>query len=248
MNDCGVVILSYSYSSFVNWELWWPNFPILVYFKETQTKPEGQVHFFPVIFVSVYGSEKISLDFLAILFIHGTLSMPCAEWKATIRCHGGEGGPVEDQWSQTGLKGSFPFCLLVCPLEELIFRSSSEPPPQLLEAIWNWDALYSWPYCLLEQKDPQQSHLVWHVWCPPIYRAQMGEGTLWTLCSGHHSNCNLLEWFINETARPSTALNVVTDMTWLAQVKHSAAITRLSDSCLCECRRHPGWFIKSRRY
>lgn len=40
------------YSTFVNWELWWPNFPILVYFKETQTKPEGQVHFFPVIFVS----------------------------------------------------------------------------------------------------------------------------------------------------------------------------------------------------
>lgn len=39
------------YSTFVNWELWWPNFPILVYFKETQTKPEGQVHFFPVIFV-----------------------------------------------------------------------------------------------------------------------------------------------------------------------------------------------------
>lgn len=36
----------------MNWELWWPNFPILVYFKETQTKPEGQVHFFPVIFVS----------------------------------------------------------------------------------------------------------------------------------------------------------------------------------------------------
>lgn len=40
------------YSTFVNWELWWPNFPILVYFKETQTKPDGQVHFFPVIFVS----------------------------------------------------------------------------------------------------------------------------------------------------------------------------------------------------
>jgi len=40
------------YSTFVNWELWWPQFPILVYFKETQTKPEGQVHFFPVIFVS----------------------------------------------------------------------------------------------------------------------------------------------------------------------------------------------------
>ncbi|XP_050386777.1 uncharacterized protein LOC126802983 isoform X2 [Argentina anserina] len=40
----------WKYSSFVNWELWWPNFPILVYFKETQTKSEGQVHFFPVIF------------------------------------------------------------------------------------------------------------------------------------------------------------------------------------------------------
>lgn len=39
----------WKYSSFVNWELWWPDFPILVYFKETQTKPEGQIHFFPVI-------------------------------------------------------------------------------------------------------------------------------------------------------------------------------------------------------
>ncbi len=26
-----------------------PEFPILVYFKETQTKPEGQIHFFPVL-------------------------------------------------------------------------------------------------------------------------------------------------------------------------------------------------------
>ncbi|KAF8393224.1 hypothetical protein HHK36_021465 [Tetracentron sinense] len=40
----------WKYSTFINWELWWPSFPILVYFKETQTKPEGQVHFFPVIF------------------------------------------------------------------------------------------------------------------------------------------------------------------------------------------------------
>lgn len=40
----------WKYSTFVNWELWWPNFPVLVYFKETQTKPEGQIHFFPVIF------------------------------------------------------------------------------------------------------------------------------------------------------------------------------------------------------
>ncbi|KAM0832758.1 hypothetical protein ACQ4PT_064703 [Festuca glaucescens] len=40
----------WKYSTFVNWELWWPQFPILVYFKETQTKPEGQIHFFPVFF------------------------------------------------------------------------------------------------------------------------------------------------------------------------------------------------------
>ncbi|KAK4415514.1 hypothetical protein Salat_2658800 [Sesamum alatum] len=40
----------WKYSTFVNWELWWPSFPILVYFKEIQTKPEGQIHFFPVIF------------------------------------------------------------------------------------------------------------------------------------------------------------------------------------------------------
>ncbi|XP_024018689.1 uncharacterized protein LOC21389015 [Morus notabilis] len=40
----------WKYSTFVNWELWWPNFPILVYFKERQTKPEGQIHFFPIIF------------------------------------------------------------------------------------------------------------------------------------------------------------------------------------------------------
>ncbi|XP_028782830.1 uncharacterized protein LOC114738906 [Neltuma alba] len=40
----------WKYSTFVNWEFWWPNFPILVYFKEKQTKPEGQIHFFPIIF------------------------------------------------------------------------------------------------------------------------------------------------------------------------------------------------------
>ncbi|KAF5840957.1 hypothetical protein DUNSADRAFT_14981 [Dunaliella salina] len=38
------------YKAFINWEFWWPAFPVLVYFKEDQTKPEGQVHFFPIIF------------------------------------------------------------------------------------------------------------------------------------------------------------------------------------------------------
>lgn len=40
----------WKYSTFTNWEYWWPGFPVLVYFKETQTKPEGQIHFFPIIF------------------------------------------------------------------------------------------------------------------------------------------------------------------------------------------------------
>lgn len=28
-------------SSVTNWEFWWPGFPVLVYFKEKQTRPEG---------------------------------------------------------------------------------------------------------------------------------------------------------------------------------------------------------------
>jgi len=39
----------WSFKSVTNWEYWFPGFPILVYFKETQTKPEGQIHFFPII-------------------------------------------------------------------------------------------------------------------------------------------------------------------------------------------------------
>jgi hypothetical protein len=39
------------YASFINWEFFpSPSVPILVYFKESQTKPEGQIHFFPVLF------------------------------------------------------------------------------------------------------------------------------------------------------------------------------------------------------
>ena len=40
----------WSYDSFVNWDFY-PSvdFPILVYFKEVQTSPEGQIHFFPCI-------------------------------------------------------------------------------------------------------------------------------------------------------------------------------------------------------
>ena len=40
----------WAYKSFVNWRFF-PSkaFPILVYFKETQTSPDGQIHFFPAI-------------------------------------------------------------------------------------------------------------------------------------------------------------------------------------------------------
>ncbi|CAI5937704.1 unnamed protein product [Closterium sp. NIES-64] len=41
--------VNWEYDTFVNWEFWWASFPVLVYFKETQTRPEGQVHFFPII-------------------------------------------------------------------------------------------------------------------------------------------------------------------------------------------------------
>ena len=41
----------WAYASFTNWEIFpSPSFPVLVYFKETQTAPAGQIHFFPVIF------------------------------------------------------------------------------------------------------------------------------------------------------------------------------------------------------
>jgi len=41
----------WAYASFTNWEIFpSPAFPVLVYFKEAQTKAEGQIHFFPVIF------------------------------------------------------------------------------------------------------------------------------------------------------------------------------------------------------
>eukprot|EP00640_Fibrocapsa_japonica_P007543 CAMPEP_0113940324 /NCGR_PEP_ID=MMETSP1339-20121228/6485_1 /TAXON_ID=94617 /ORGANISM="Fibrocapsa japonica" /LENGTH=151 /DNA_ID=CAMNT_0000944121 /DNA_START=166 /DNA_END=621 /DNA_ORIENTATION=- /assembly_acc=CAM_ASM_000762 len=40
----------WDYDTFTNWVFYpSPSFPILVYFKETQTSPEGQIHFFPVI-------------------------------------------------------------------------------------------------------------------------------------------------------------------------------------------------------
>ena len=39
----------WSFESVQNWEFWFPGFPVLVYYKENQTKPEGQPHFFLII-------------------------------------------------------------------------------------------------------------------------------------------------------------------------------------------------------
>lgn len=39
----------WSYSSIVNWDFFWPGFPVLAYFKETQGKEAGQRHFMPII-------------------------------------------------------------------------------------------------------------------------------------------------------------------------------------------------------
>lgn len=98
------------YSTFVNWELWWPNFPILVYFKETQTKPEGQIHFFPVIFVGIFNLPSLLLNILDSLIIiitslccrmENSYMMSCwseldhqkpacqnsTSWRAQYNCH-----------------------------------------------------------------------------------------------------------------------------------------------------------------
>ena len=53
----------WKYDTFVNWEFWWPSFPVLVYFKETQTKPEGQIHFFPIIFDGELRCLHVQCDF-----------------------------------------------------------------------------------------------------------------------------------------------------------------------------------------
>ena len=39
----------WSYGSIIEWRFWWPGFPLLAYFKETQTKETGQRHFIPML-------------------------------------------------------------------------------------------------------------------------------------------------------------------------------------------------------
>lgn len=85
------------YSAFVNWELWWPQFPVLVYFKETQTKPEGQIHFFPVIFVSPLIYPKFNNFIISYYAIQ--LNVADTEWPTTVRCYGGACWTFENQRS-----------------------------------------------------------------------------------------------------------------------------------------------------
>lgn len=41
----------WAYSGWVNWEMWWPAFPVLCYFREKDSyEGAGSPHFFPVIF------------------------------------------------------------------------------------------------------------------------------------------------------------------------------------------------------
>jgi hypothetical protein len=49
-NDSEVIAIGpWPYSRIIDWDFWWPGFPILAYFKETQTKSSGQRHFFPIL-------------------------------------------------------------------------------------------------------------------------------------------------------------------------------------------------------
>jgi hypothetical protein len=44
-----VAIGPWPLASIIDWDLWWPGFPVLAYFKEVHTKSSGQRHFFPVL-------------------------------------------------------------------------------------------------------------------------------------------------------------------------------------------------------
>lgn len=57
---------AWSLESITNWEFWWPGFPVLVYYKENQTRAEGQPHFFPIIMVLLNMPEAtVPLTFLS---------------------------------------------------------------------------------------------------------------------------------------------------------------------------------------
>jgi len=70
----------WSLASVVNWEFWWPGFPILVYYKETQTRPEGQPHFFPVL----ADGKKLYETMLARMPPSLNAKPPVSEWSLDL--------------------------------------------------------------------------------------------------------------------------------------------------------------------
>lgn len=73
----------WAYSSIVNWEFWWPGFPVLAYFKETQAKETGQRHFFPVIMDGKALYEQMLKNFGK----SETAKPPVEEWQQRSPLH-----------------------------------------------------------------------------------------------------------------------------------------------------------------
>ena len=67
----------WSFDSVTNWEFWFPGFPVLVYYKENQTRPEGQPHFFPIIM----DGKKLYETMLAKMPESVNEKPPVSEWN-----------------------------------------------------------------------------------------------------------------------------------------------------------------------
>ena len=67
----------WSFDSVTNWEFWFPGFPVLVYYKENQTRPEGQPHFFPIIM----DGKKLYETMLAKMPESVNKKPPVSEWN-----------------------------------------------------------------------------------------------------------------------------------------------------------------------
>jgi len=67
----------WKFSSIANWDFWWPGFPVLAYFKETQVKEDGQRHFLPVIMDGKALYQQMLLNFGP----SRTAKPPLEEWQ-----------------------------------------------------------------------------------------------------------------------------------------------------------------------
>lgn len=56
------IIRGWKYDEIKNWEMWWPGFPVLAYFKETESyNGRGSVHFFPMMFCGKQFVEQFKI-------------------------------------------------------------------------------------------------------------------------------------------------------------------------------------------